>query len=545
MVERNLGQNMTYWIGEVVDVNDPHQSGRVKIRVYGHHDDRTNIPDSALPWAQVIQSVTSAAIGRIGSAPVGLVVGSRVIGFWADSSDLQYPLVTGTIGKAGDPINGEMLNGAPAINTNTGSIPQSSQGNPNNPYSSLSDSRVSISDIDSGNADILSVNEAEGINITVAAERIMANPSLPTTASYDRDNSDDVLDIKKAVDPLGTLSSLPCLNNNLISISSMLNFLGSTVKGIVSGIVKTSIGAIRNAILKFAQQIGIFKLLGMLNSAVSGVKTIQNLINALNINVCGMNPINQGLFEAADFAMASVIGGLNNVVGTISGGLNNVINTTTGAVLDAGNAITNATSAGITTLFNSIPSAPLVATITNESLKPETSKIMSMPPLNYIQQYYSIDNDPHPGFIEWKDPTDSESAIYTLRNNEPNYANAQEHTLFAAQDHFTNVIGNTLLSGKPLTFDTLSQAVSSSLNFTQSFALSKVLGAGFSGANKIATIAALIPTIASGLQSVFQTNNKEIKLISDDASSAVDNFAKAQGLLAIQARNIRTGLNIS
>ena len=33
MVQRNLGQNMIYWIGEVVDVNDPHQSGRVKIRV--------------------------------------------------------------------------------------------------------------------------------------------------------------------------------------------------------------------------------------------------------------------------------------------------------------------------------------------------------------------------------------------------------------------------------------------------------------------------------------------------------------------------------
>jgi hypothetical protein len=162
MVQRYLGQNMIYWIGEVIDVNDPHQSGRVKIRVYGHHDDRTNIPDSALPWAQVTQSPTSAAIGRIGSAPVGLVVGSRVVGFWADSSDLQYPLVIGSMGKAGDPINGQMLNGSPAIDTSLGSIPQSSSGNPNNPYSTLNDSRVSVSDIDSGSANVTSVSSNTG-----------------------------------------------------------------------------------------------------------------------------------------------------------------------------------------------------------------------------------------------------------------------------------------------------------------------------------------------------------------------------------------------
>jgi len=545
MVERNLGQNMIYWVGEVVDVNDPHQSGRVKIRVYGRHDDRTNIPDSALPWAQVTQSVTSAAIGRIGTAPVGLVVGSRVIGFWADSSDLQYPLVIGSLGKAGDEITGEMLNGAPAINTDTGSIPGAAQGTPNNPYSSQSDSRVSISNIDSGSANIFSVNNTEGVNVTTAVERNMANFGLPTTASYDKDSTSDVLDIKKAVDPLGTLSSLPCLNGNLISISSILRFLGSTVQGIVSGIVRTAVQAIRNAILSFAKQIGLFKLVGMLNGAISGIKTIQNLINALSAITCGISPINQGLFKTADFAIASVIGGLNNVVGSITGGLDKVINMTTGAVIGGATAITNATNTGIKTLIDSVPSAPLAATITDTSPRPEATSIEQSPPFSYAQQYYTVENDPYPGYIEWRDPTGSGTAVYTLRNGQPNYKDAQEHTTFAAQDHFTSVIGNTLLSGKPLTFNTLSQAVSSNLNFTQGFAISKVLGSGFSGANKIATIAALIPTIAFGLQTVFQTNNKKAKLISTSTSTAVDNFARAQGLLAIQTQNIRTGLNVS
>jgi hypothetical protein len=543
MVERNLGQNMIYWIGEVVDVNDPHQSGRVKIRVYGHHDDRTNIPDSALPWAQVTQSPTSAAIGRIGSAPVGLVVGSRVIGFWADSNDLQYPLVIGSMGKAGDPINGEMLNGSPAIDTSLGSIPQSSNGNPNNPYTTLNENRISISDIDSGSANVTSVSSNTGGVLTTLVESKMANPTLPTVASYDKNSDMDVLDIINAVDPVGALSSLPCLNNNIISINSIIGFLGNTVQGVVSGIVNTAVGAIRNAILKLAQKIGLFKIVGMLNGAVSKIKEIQKLINTLNIRVCGINPINQGIFDTANYAMASVIGGLNSAVGAITGGISNVINLTTGAVTSAGNVITGATNSAINSLIKSVPLPPNASIATAISAKPNPTYILSIPLDGYIQQYYTVDKDPYPGYIEWKDPNNINPPVYTLRNGEPNYANANEHTSFAAQNHFTSTIGNSLLSGNSLSFDTLSKAVSSSINFTKTFGISKVLGAGFGGSNKIATIAALIPTIASGLQSIFQTNNKKSKLISADVSQDVDDFAEAQALLARQASLALAGLN--
>jgi hypothetical protein len=543
MVQRNLGQNMIYWIGEVVDVNDPHQSGRVKIRVYGHHDDRTNIPDSALPWAQVTQSPTSAAIGRIGSAPVGLVVGSRVVGFWADSSDLQYPLVIGSMGKAGDPISGEMLNGSPAIDTSLGSIPQSSSGNPNNPYSTLNQDRVSISDIDTGSANVTSVSSNTGGVLTSLVESSMANPRLPTVASYNKNSNMNVLDIVNAVDPVGALSSLPCLNNNLISISSILKFLGNTVQGVISGIVNTAVQAIRNAILKLAQKIGLFKLLGMLNGAVSKVKEVQKLINTLNVRVCGVNPINQGIFDTANYAMASVIGGLNSAVGAITGGINNVINLTTGAVITGGTAITGATNSAINSLINSVPIAPSAAIATATSRKPAVTSITQTPPPNYIQQYYTITNDPYPGYIEWKDPTGTGAPFYTLRKGEPNYRSAEEHTTFAAQNHFTSTIGNTLLSGQPLSFDTLSKAVSGSLNFTQAFGLSKVLGASAGGAQMAGVVAALIPTLASTIASAFQPNVAQARYTGSSVTQPVNNLMQAQALLARQAQSMRTGLN--
>jgi hypothetical protein len=542
MTDRNFGQVSAIFIAAVVSVHDPHQSGRVKVRIYGRHDDTTNIPDDALPWAQVVQPVTSAANGRMGTAPVGLVVGSRVFGQWADA-DHQLPIILGAVGRAGDPVEGQTTGGAPTIDTATGSIPPGSQGNPNNPYTTLNENRVSISDIDSGQTDIIAVSNTTGGVLTSLVERNMANPTLPTAGSYNRNSNMNVLDIVNAVDPLGTLASLPCLNTNLISISSIISFLGSTVAGIVSGIVNAAVQAIKNALLKLAQKIGLFKLLGMLNAAVSKVQEVQKLINSLNVRVCGVNLINQGVFDTANYAIASVVGGLNSAVGAITGGINNVINTATGAVTAAGAAITGTTNTALNSLINSVPSVPAVSIATATSRKPSATYTLSTPPDGYIQQYYTVDNDPYPGFIEWKDPNGTNPSVYTPRNGEPNYSSAQEHTTFAAQNHFTATIGNTLLSGQPLSFDTLSKAVSSSLNFTQAFGMSKVLGAGASGAQMAGVVAALIPTVVSGVRSVFQTNISQATYTSGSTAQPVNNFMRSQGVLARQRQNMRPGLN--
>jgi len=371
----------------------------------------------------------------------------------------------------------------------------------------------------------------------------MANPTLPTVASYNKNSNMNVLDIVNAIDPVGSLSSLPCLNNNLISISSILKFLGNTVQGVVSGIVNTAVQAIKNAILKLAQKVGLFKLLGTLNSAVSKVKEIQKLMNTLNIRVCGMNPINQGIFDTANYAMASVIGGLNSTVGAITGGINNVINLGTGAVTAAGSAVTGATNSAINSLINSVPKVPAIAVTTATSPRPLTTSIVQTPPDNYIQQYYTVANDPYPGYIEWKDPTSTGSSVYTLRNGEPNYANAQEHTTFAAQNHFTSTIGNTLLNGQPLSFDTLSKAVSGSINFTQTFGLSKVLGAGFGAGKAAGVLAALIPTVISGFNTIFQPSNGQAKYTGGATTQSVNNFMQSQGILARQSALMRAGLN--
>ena len=50
-----------------------------------------------------------------------------------------------------------------------------------------------------------------------------------------------------------------------------------------SGIIKS---AIKSAILKLAQKLGLFKVLGALNSAAQMLSSYQAMFNAFNIKLC-------------------------------------------------------------------------------------------------------------------------------------------------------------------------------------------------------------------------------------------------------------------
>jgi hypothetical protein len=79
---------------------DPTKSGRVKVRIYGENNDDQMVKDEDLPWAMVMQPVTSAATSRIGVSPSGLVVGSRVIITYMPEDEAQlYPIILGSIAR--------------------------------------------------------------------------------------------------------------------------------------------------------------------------------------------------------------------------------------------------------------------------------------------------------------------------------------------------------------------------------------------------------------------------------------------------------------
>lgn len=114
------------FVAEVIDIFDPELSARLKIRIFGLHDDTTRIPDDMLPWARCVFPVTNPIHDGTSGPTTGLVIGSIVVGYFADHAK-QVPLITGSMGGVsqnifdfpkidrGEDFNEVLNNALPAI----------------------------------------------------------------------------------------------------------------------------------------------------------------------------------------------------------------------------------------------------------------------------------------------------------------------------------------------------------------------------------------------------------------------------------------------
>ena len=88
----------TWFVGVVEDRADPKKVGRVKVRCLGYHTkDKVKLPTDDLPWAHVMNPVTSATVSGVGQTPLGVVEGTWVVGFFTDGDDAQMPMIMGTL----------------------------------------------------------------------------------------------------------------------------------------------------------------------------------------------------------------------------------------------------------------------------------------------------------------------------------------------------------------------------------------------------------------------------------------------------------------
>lgn len=99
MTTKALGENGFRWfLGKVVErEKDPQKLGRLKVRIFGLHDDEGRIPDDKLPWATPLTPPYSAASNQVGISPLGTVVGSIVFGFFLDGNEAQLPVILGCL----------------------------------------------------------------------------------------------------------------------------------------------------------------------------------------------------------------------------------------------------------------------------------------------------------------------------------------------------------------------------------------------------------------------------------------------------------------
>jgi len=94
-----MGKNGFQWfVGVVEDRKDPQTLGRLKVRCLGYHTEGLDkLPTADLPWAHVMNPITSATVSGIGQSPLGAVEGTWVVGFFQDGADAQQPIIIGTL----------------------------------------------------------------------------------------------------------------------------------------------------------------------------------------------------------------------------------------------------------------------------------------------------------------------------------------------------------------------------------------------------------------------------------------------------------------
>jgi len=94
-----MGKNGFQWfVGVVEDRKDPQTLGRLRVRCLGYHSEGLDkLPTKDLPWAHVMNPITSATVSGIGQSPLGAVEGTWVVGFFQDGADAQQPIIIGTL----------------------------------------------------------------------------------------------------------------------------------------------------------------------------------------------------------------------------------------------------------------------------------------------------------------------------------------------------------------------------------------------------------------------------------------------------------------
>ena len=75
-----------FFIGTIIKNGLDNRTNRVKVMIYGEHDELTEEDQAQLPWSTVMLPTTNAGLPSIGES-IGLKEGSTVFGLYVNESD--------------------------------------------------------------------------------------------------------------------------------------------------------------------------------------------------------------------------------------------------------------------------------------------------------------------------------------------------------------------------------------------------------------------------------------------------------------------------
>ena len=191
-----MGKNGFQWfVGVVEDRSDPKTLGRLRVRCLGYHTEGLDkLPTADLPWAHVMNPITSATMSGLGQTPLGAVEGTWVVGFFQDGADAQQPIIIGTL--PGVPSELPDIGTKRGFMDASGNYPKYTEtdvnrlavGDDDNPHSSLT-IRKADRTTDIGRADFNEIDltvAIDGTPITLSGDDGTAfdEPTTPYNAKY-------------------------------------------------------------------------------------------------------------------------------------------------------------------------------------------------------------------------------------------------------------------------------------------------------------------------------------------------------------------------
>lgn len=287
-----------WWIGVVENREDELGLGRVQVRIFGYHPESTSdLPSSDLPWAQVMMGANNASKDGVGSAPVGLQVGSHVIGFFADGKNAQMPIVMGSlIGMSnGKPDTNNLTRGEDLQET----VIQKKKENllTSNAFSFARDAMSLVNSATT----ITNQITTQGINLRNITSKLTADLNIP-----------------EGLGSIPGLSDIRNISDNLrdqvFQIESQIaqvRALGDSIEAFdAKQILEREIGSYKAKLNALKDVLGPAQIRD-LEAAIDGIDNIKNAANSLQKVDAALASVSQ---------IAGAVGNLKSLASSIAGG---------------------------------------------------------------------------------------------------------------------------------------------------------------------------------------------------------------------------------